>query len=79
MEGFLVEKGRICTRFGAQDFHLGSQGNPCTSLQTHAPENLNVSCHSKFITGNTFPGEEEEGEQEQMSQKVGVFLLYNQL
>lgn len=48
------------------------------NLPPDPPENLNVFCHSKVITGNIFP-EEEEREQEQTSQKVGFFLLYNQL
>lgn len=42
------------------------------------PENSHIFCHSKVIMGNIFPEEEEEGEQEQTSQKVGFFLLYNQ-
>lgn len=36
-------------------------------------------CHSEVIMGNIFPEEEEEGEQEQTSQKVGFFLLYNHI
>lgn len=81
--GILVEEG--AAPVWCSDFHGGcwmcspgtSQRNPCASLQTHAPENVNFFLPQQSYSRKYFflTEEEEEGDQEQISQQRFFFSV----
>lgn len=85
MEGFLVRKAGpaagLVLRVSIRDAECALQEHPretCVPPSTPMLQKIPIFfCHSKVITGDICPEKEEEGEQ--TSQKVGFFLLYNQL